>query len=64
MSAPCNFCDREVNPSDRESHAGNLCGSCWEVCYRIRELVKNPAFREFLQKTVAADNVRRAESKS
>ena len=49
----CRFCEREVRPGKGESHDGSLCGSCWEVCYRIRDLVRNEAFRDFVIKVMA-----------
>ncbi len=50
----CRFCDREVVPGDKEVHGGSLCGSCWEVCYRIKKLMAVPAFREFVERALEA----------
>ena len=44
----CQFCGREVVPKSKEIHEGELCGSCWEVAYRIRKLWSSQPFRTFL----------------
>lgn len=48
----CRFCEREVRPGKGASHDGSLCGSCWEVCYRMQDLVRNEAFRAFVIKAI------------
>ncbi len=54
MSDPvCRFCDRPVVLRAKESHAGELCGSCWEVKHRVLALVEKPLFREFIKRAMA-----------
>lgn len=49
----CKYCKRRICKYENQGHSGELCGSCFEVQYRLRTLImESSEFRQFVLNTL------------